>query len=178
MDPAVCLALAYLLEHGDMPLAQALRDCVPACQRAVEKSTAPSEAIIQRAIAKAHVLAPSPQINGVMLHLYLRYRYHATKCDHDTIQTSDMTIDVYQIVQLRPLDAHTREYFFDRGIILTQTVGPVKCNIYRATFKVCRMCGKDVSLKRCARCKIQYYCSEQCQAADWSVHKIVCGKIN
>jgi len=49
----------------------------------------------------------------------------------------------------------------------------------------CQACGKDdpAKLLRCSRCweKLRapvWYCSAQCQAADYPRHKQVCGKIN
>jgi len=37
----------------------------------------------------------------------------------------------------------------------------------------CGKCGKrDVKLMRCALCKKVYYCSVECQKADWRVHKV------
>jgi hypothetical protein len=41
--------------------------------------------------------------------------------------------------------------------------------------KTCRNClVLSVNLKRCARCKITYYCNIQCQSADWEIHKTYC----
>ena len=31
-----------------------------------------------------------------------------------------------------------------------------------------------VPFKRCARCRVVWYCSAECQKADWSTHKAVC----
>jgi hypothetical protein len=47
--------------------------------------------------------------------------------------------------------------------------------------KLCRYCSKSghnidfqLSLKACGRCKNTYYCSRDCQVADWKIHKTTC----
>ncbi|KAH8175800.1 MYND finger domain-containing protein [Sarocladium implicatum] len=43
----------------------------------------------------------------------------------------------------------------------------------------CASCTKsdtEAGLKRCAKCQTTYYCSRDCQKADWKVHKKICGK--
>ena len=44
----------------------------------------------------------------------------------------------------------------------------------------CKTCAKEASnvitLKRCAKCKTQWYCSRPCQRADWKNHKQTCYK--
>eukprot|EP01114_Cavostelium_apophysatum_P014011 TRINITY_DN3516_c0_g1_i2.p1 TRINITY_DN3516_c0_g1~~TRINITY_DN3516_c0_g1_i2.p1 ORF type:complete len:328 (+),score=20.57 TRINITY_DN3516_c0_g1_i2:31-1014(+) len=54
---------------------------------------------------------------------------------------------------------------------LTRTVTPYLS-------KKCAVCGKkevdNFSLKKCARCRSMYYCSQTCQTQDWPAHKIVC----
>lgn len=47
--------------------------------------------------------------------------------------------------------------------------------------EVCGGCKKDASslskpLKHCAKCGEAWYCSRECQKADWKQHKKVCGK--
>jgi hypothetical protein len=37
----------------------------------------------------------------------------------------------------------------------------------------CAKCGKAAS-NRCSRCKNEWYCSRECQVADWKRHKILC----
>lgn len=50
--------------------------------------------------------------------------------------------------------------------------------MYRAA-KSCVKCGKsDIKLKLCAKCKDLYYCSRECQVADWKVHRDECKDIN
>ncbi|KJK60933.1 MYND finger [Aspergillus parasiticus SU-1] len=48
------------------------------------------------------------------------------------------------------------------------------------TAVACKVCAKesssDITLKRCAKCKTQWYCSRECQKADWKTHKKTCGK--
>ena len=39
--------------------------------------------------------------------------------------------------------------------------------------KLCAVCGQE-ALKRCARCRITYYCCEDCQDSDWSTHLQSC----
>ena len=37
----------------------------------------------------------------------------------------------------------------------------------------CSVCSK-AGTKRCSKCKIQYYCSRECQMKDWKTHKRIC----
>ena len=38
----------------------------------------------------------------------------------------------------------------------------------------CAVCGKEKSLKRCARCNLVYYCSRECQISDYPEHVTMC----
>jgi len=43
--------------------------------------------------------------------------------------------------------------------------------------KICCVCGTSgASLMSCARCRSIYYCSKDCQTADWPAHKPACKK--
>ena len=42
--------------------------------------------------------------------------------------------------------------------------------------RICSKCGNNNANNRCSICKIHYYCSRQCQNADWTKHKLVCKK--
>lgn len=39
----------------------------------------------------------------------------------------------------------------------------------------CRVCGSNVGMRCCSRCRVPYYCSTECQRLDWREHKRVCG---
>ncbi|XP_061169952.1 uncharacterized protein LOC133179178 [Saccostrea echinata] len=39
---------------------------------------------------------------------------------------------------------------------------------------VCTVCRKTGTIKVCQRCKLQKYCSPECQKADWKTHKSIC----
>lgn len=49
------------------------------------------------------------------------------------------------------------------------------------SYKKCKLCnnaGTDTApLKLCGKCKGSWYCSEECQRADWGNHKTQCAKI-
>ena len=47
-------------------------------------------------------------------------------------------------------------------------------SIQRACAK-CNRTQADVSLKCCAKCQNQWYCSRDCQKVDWKCHKAFCG---
>ena len=42
---------------------------------------------------------------------------------------------------------------------------------------MCSVCSKE-GAKRCSKCKLQYYCSKECQQSDWKNHKAICRKGN
>lgn len=45
------------------------------------------------------------------------------------------------------------------------------------TCTTCKKQGSDTSpLKRCAKCKTGWYCSRECQKADWETHKKTCAR--
>ncbi|XP_062588474.1 uncharacterized protein LOC134250137 [Saccostrea cucullata] len=42
------------------------------------------------------------------------------------------------------------------------------------SLNVCTVCGKKGTMKVCQRCKVQKYCSPECQKTDWKKHKLNC----
>jgi hypothetical protein len=56
-------------------------------------------------------------------------------------------------------------------------------NMTCTNFKMCHHCNKiealdGAKLMKCQRCKVAYYCSKQCQTADWKIHKKNCKAIS
>jgi hypothetical protein len=43
-------------------------------------------------------------------------------------------------------------------------------------YMVCGRCGMQGKLKMCSTCKKAFYCSKECQQADWKEHKKMCKK--
>ncbi|XP_065073253.1 egl nine homolog 1 [Ochlerotatus camptorhynchus] len=42
----------------------------------------------------------------------------------------------------------------------------------------CRICGISEGLRRCSRCQVAYYCSQDHQRTDWRLHKLECRSIH
>lgn len=63
---------------------------------------------------------------------------------------------------------------------MTETIamnGEQQTSTLATTTKQCENCSKiNNDLLRCSRCKIVYYCDQECQRANWPEHKKVCGK--
>ena len=74
-----------------------------------------------------------------------------------------------------PIVAHIRRWI-DEAVPGGGGVAPSRTASYIA--KVCVVCGVGgASLKSCARCRSLYYCSKECQTADWPVHRSGCQKV-
>ena len=43
--------------------------------------------------------------------------------------------------------------------------------------KACRACGREGPVQICSGCHEISYCSRACQVLDWSIHKIVCARL-
>ncbi|CAI8000766.1 Zinc finger MYND domain-containing protein 10 [Geodia barretti] len=41
----------------------------------------------------------------------------------------------------------------------------------------CAVCGGE-AMKRCSRCRVEWYCSRECQVKDWKRHKPICQELN
>lgn len=48
----------------------------------------------------------------------------------------------------------------------------------RSEAKTCKVCGKAVGMKRCARCKAVAYCGTEHQRVDWKIHKKFCVSVD
>lgn len=59
-----------------------------------------------------------------------------------------------------------------------EILGPKLTSIKKPTetHKLCAQCNKNNSNMQCSRCKKAFYCSQNCQKAHWSNHKLVCVK--
>lgn len=38
----------------------------------------------------------------------------------------------------------------------------------------CGGCNRKEGLHKCGRCRVRFYCSQNCQKADWPKHKLEC----
>lgn len=47
-------------------------------------------------------------------------------------------------------------------------------NSFSRPLLVCKMCLKTKDIRRCSRCQTAYYCSTECQRADWPSHRQEC----
>jgi len=79
--------------------------------------------------------------------------------------------DIYQIFTLSSkdlthLERHDAMYFLRMSGDVMEIRGFILCT-YSPQCAVC----KKATTKRCAVCKTTYYCSRQCQAADWNAHR-------
>lgn len=52
----------------------------------------------------------------------------------------------------------------------------IKKDVNFSMLNQCAFCKDHIinDLKKCSRCKITYYCNQNCQKSDWSKHKINC----
>ncbi|KYK65098.1 MYND finger domain-containing protein, partial [Toxoplasma gondii TgCatPRC2] len=46
-----------------------------------------------------------------------------------------------------------------------------------AASKRCRTCGRHAD-QRCAKCKVTWYCTRECQIHDWRNHKEICRAVS
>ena len=64
-------------------------------------------------------------------------------------------------------------------VFSTVTMGPRKIGYSACSRQGCFMTeslSSTSAFKKCANCKVPWYCSEKCQASDWTRHKVVCNK--
>jgi hypothetical protein len=69
------------------------------------------------------------------------------------------------------------------GLARLQSLARLSNNNNDSYDKRCRHCGKietlgDAKLMKCQRCKLIYYCSKECQVANWKSHKKSCKAIS
>lgn len=58
------------------------------------------------------------------------------------------------------------------------SIGVVSQNCLKTHCSYCFRLPVKHSVKKCANCKIIYYCSEKCQRKDWDIHKSECTLFN
>ncbi|KAL7546963.1 hypothetical protein ACHAWF_010279 [Thalassiosira exigua] len=71
------------------------------------------------------------------------------------------------------------------NLIQKQSGVPQSLQSLKEGIKMCRHCGKmehtlefQQSLQKCSRCKSPFYCSKECQRADWKKHKPICKPVS
>ncbi|KAI0354840.1 ankyrin [Trametes cingulata] len=99
---------------------------------------------------------------------------------NDSIPTVDALMEFGADLDIEDADGVTPEEFFIRaGPSVTAAVQKWKRRRTGDTQpleeKICATCGKaDGELKFCAKCAASWYCSRECQKADWQNHKQTC----
>ncbi|XP_055617021.1 hypoxia-inducible factor prolyl hydroxylase [Toxorhynchites rutilus septentrionalis] len=58
-----------------------------------------------------------------------------------------------------------------------QGTGPEAAQQMRQFQHQCRICCSTTGLRRCSRCQVAYYCSQEHQRLDWKLHKLECRSI-
>lgn len=94
-------------------------------------------------------------------------------CSKDC-QATDLT--VHEIVcERRTLYPTSAFPTTDNKLALSTESDPITDASW-AKVGVCSACGKLMaSPKKCGQCLSAFYCSKDCQRADWKAHKVVCG---
>lgn len=61
-----------------------------------------------------------------------------------------------------------------RCIVFVRTHLQPGYKVHNSKCEYCQQTANVTDMKRCARCKSEYYCNKECQKAAWKDHKLVC----
>lgn len=108
-----------------------------------------------------------------------KFMSHLLKISNEKTNVSSLRDNaLFTLKQILGLTEKGRKEFdIQRTGELTKNLGESQTEkINDLTIPLCYCCKRLNGEKRCARCKIAFYCSEECQKNDWRNHKLVCKK--
>jgi hypothetical protein len=82
----------------------------------------------------------------------------------------------------QPIEATDAKAAAEKVELKAATVGALAAETLSSTVveqqdHTCVQCNKQKAEKRCAACKVTYYCSPECQKTNWSQHKALCKQL-
>ena len=158
--------LAYLLEY-----------CFKACKSGLNCSDADMELsfdkeacsktienMIRRFIRRddpKKVMQCTPQLDKLITEFLTKFPYKQTTIFKSMSYAMDMMVH-------SPISFDFYTYSILRRILNSR-------GVYGSSPYACSICDELENNKKCGKCKTVYYCSTDCQKADWFQHKKVCG---
>ena len=80
---------------------------------------------------------------------------------------------IFRIINMNRIKTYIQRFRQDGKTRETAEKFAEKLRIFDSLTKRCRFCGNPCS-KRCSRCKVAFYCSNECHESDWVNHSKMC----